>query len=289
MTQNSKIEWCDHTANFWTGCVRVSDGCVNCYAEALAKRFGKKVWGPAKTTPRLRGKAVWEDIKKWDTKAKQEGVRRRMFVSSMSDFLEDHPQVDEWRTEAMKIIENLEWLDVLILTKRPENIHLVSRWVPGWPEHVWMGTSTENQAMADKRIPDLLQIPSPIHFLSVEPQLERIDLDLRGKHYGIDYPTYSEDVDWVICGGESGAKHRTFEIEWARDLRDQCISANVAFFMKQLGGHPSKRDQMSDFPEDLRVREFPRSPIERRIIQNIANNKAAIQTVLDAEKAKAAG
>jgi protein gp37 len=288
MSQNSKIEWTDHTANFWTGCVKVSAGCEHCYAEMLSRRFGKNVWGPAKTTTRVRGKAIWEDILKWDARAKAERIRRRVFVSSMSDFLEDHPMVDEWRTDAMKIIESLEWLDVLILTKRPENIHLISRWIPGFPQHVWMGTSVENQATAEKRIHHLLDIPARIHFLSVEPQLERIDLDLRGRNYGIDYPTYSEDIDWVICGGESGAKHRPFNVEWARDLRDQCRAANVAFFMKQLGGHPSKRDQMSDFPEDLRVREFPVARVEQEIIQNIVRNQQAIQTVIDADKAKAA-
>jgi protein gp37 len=251
MTQNSKIEWTDHTANFWWGCFKVSDGCKNCYAESLSKRYGKQIWGPPSITTREVKKAVWKDILKWDAEAKAEGIRRRVFVSSMSDFLEDHPMVDEWRTQAMKIIERLEWLDVLILTKRPENIHLVSRWVPGWPEHVWMGTSVENNDSFRKRVPALLDIPASIRFLSVEPQLEMIHLPHTGDIL------WQGEIHWVICGGESGAKHRPFDITWARQLREDCRLSGTAFFMKQLGGHPNKRDRIEDFPEDLRVREFP--------------------------------
>lgn len=246
MAKNSAINWTDHTANFWWGCFKVSDGCKNCYAESLSKRYGKSIWGPPATTSRELKKAVWQDILKWDAEARAEGIRRRVFVSSMSDFLEDHPMVDEWRLEAMKIIEKLEWLDILILTKRPENIHLVSRWVPGWPAHVWMGTTVENQQAADTRIDYLLDIPARIHFLSVEPMLEKIYMG-----WFID-----TDIDWVICGGESGAKARPFDWDWARDLRDQCKASGVAFWMKQGGGRIPPHE-LEELPEDLRIRELP--------------------------------
>lgn len=258
MSKTTSISWCDATANFWTGCFKVSDGCKHCYAEAQSKRFGKDVWGPAATTPRLRGVAIWKDILKWDAAAKAEGIRRRVFVSSMSDFLENHPMVSDWRTSAMEIIEKLEWLDVLLLTKRPENApRFLSRWYDNFPPHVWVGTTVENQATELERIHWLLEVPAKIHFVSVEPMLEKINLDLRGRNYGIDYPTWSQDIDWVICGGESGPKCRPFNWDWARDLRDQCKSANVAFWMKQGGGFPNKRENLSDIPEDLRIRELP--------------------------------
>lgn len=256
--KNSSINWTDHTANFWWGCQKVSEGCRFCYAETQSRRFGKEIWGDPVNTRREPKLGIWSDITEWDTDARAEGVRRRVFVSSMSDFLEDHPLVYEPRERAMGIIENLEWLDILLLTKRPENApRFLSRWFGDFPAHVWMGTTVENQNAADERIRHLLDVPAKIHFLSVEPMLEKIDLDLRGRNYGIDYPTWSQDIDWVICGGESGKGCRPFDWDWARHLRDQCRRAGVAFWMKQGGGHPNKRHELTDLPDDLQIRETP--------------------------------
>lgn len=251
--KNSGINWTDHTANFWWGCQKVSEGCKNCYAETLSKRYGKNVWGPTSTTSREYKSGIWMDILKWDKEAQVDGVRRRVFVSSMSDFLEDHPQVEEWRKEAMKVIENLKWLDVLILTKRPENApNLLSRWMyldGDWPEHVWFGTTIEDNNKID-RIVYTLDVPAKIHFFSVEPMLGPVNMNFP------DTPNPQRDI-WVICGGESGPGCRPFNWDWARDLRDQCKKANVAFWMKQGGGHPNKRHNLDEIPEDLRIRELP--------------------------------
>lgn len=119
MGQTTAIAWTDHTLNFWHGCVKVSPGCEQCYAETLSRRYGRDIWGPAK-----------------------------------------------------------------------------------------------NYAANEK-------------------------------------------IHWVIVGGESGAKCRPFEVDWARSILAQCRAYDVAFFMKQLGGYPNKRHEMSEFPEDLRVQEFP--------------------------------
>ena len=256
--KNSGINWTDHTANFWWGCMKVSEGCKNCYAETLSKRYGKQIWGSPTNTSREHKVGIWKDILKWDDEAGRDGIRRRVFVSSMSDFFEDHPQVSDWRVSAMEVIENLKNLDVLMLTKRPENAErFLARWYDDFPAHVWMGTTVENQKQADLRIPQLVYIPAKVHFLSVEPMLEKIDLDLRGKNYGIDHPTYSEDVNWVIVGGESGHGCRSFDWDWARDIKKQCADADIAFWMKQGGGHPNKRHKLEDLPEDLRIRELP--------------------------------
>lgn len=238
--------------------MKVSDGCKNCYAETLAYRYGKKIWGSPKTTNREYKSGIWKDLLKWDTEAGKDEVRRRVFVSSMADFLEDHPQVVEWRKRAMGMIEGLKNLDILLLSKRPENANVfLSSWYSSWPSHVWIGTTVENQKAADERLHHLLAVPSPVHFLSVEPMLEKIDLDLSGRNYGRDFPTYSESVQWVICGGESGVGCRPFSVEWARDLLLQCNNANVPFWMKQLGGHPNKYHNLEDLPADLQVRELP--------------------------------
>lgn len=250
MAKNSAINWTDHTANFWWGCFKVSAGCTHCYAETLSKRYGKSIWGPPSSTQRELKKAVWTDILKWDAEAGRDGVRRRVFVSSMSDFLEDHPTVRDWREKGKQIIERLENLDILMLTKRPENApRFLGDWFTTWPNHVWFGTTIEDNSHPD-RIISALDVPAKIHFFSVEPMLEPVNL------YFPKRPNHRRNT-WVICGGESGPGCRPFDWDWARDLRDQCRPANVAFWMKQGGGHPNKREKLEDIPEDLRIRELP--------------------------------
>lgn len=264
MAENSKIEWTDHTANFWWGCVKVSPGCKNCYAETLSKRVGKNIWGPASTTSRERKQAIWKDIYKWDKEAREAGKRRRVFVSSMSDFLEDHPQANEIRKEAIGVLQNLKWLDVLMLTKRPENAkRFLGDWFSKWPEHVWMGTSVENQEAADRRIPELLRIPAMIRFLSCEPLLGPVNLtEIPIPNTGVVMNSlnrasvFAPNIHWVIAGGESGPKARPMHPDWVRSLRDQCHAAGTAFHFKQWGewyptfanaGTPGGRNQGDGF------------------------------------------
>lgn len=240
MAENSKIEWTDNTLNFWWGCMKVSPGCQHCYAETFSKRVGRNIWGPAATTERWRTKGPWRDVLKWDKAAKSEGIRRKVFCQSMSDFFEDHPQLYSWRAEAVEILESLEWLDVQLLTKRPENIRLMvpDGWMKVWPTHIWVGTSVENQEQADKRIPELLKVPAKIKFLSCEPLLGPVDL---GFPFVSDNPYMIEDhVDWVIVGGESGHGARPMQPIWAQSLRDQCNAAGVAFHFKQWGEYIAK-------------------------------------------------
>ena len=248
MAENTKIEWATHTVNFWWGCEKVSAGCKNCYAETLSHRFGKSIWGPAATTDRERKSGAIANMRKWNRQAAKSGEVVRVFAQSMSDFFEDHPQLPAWRNEAIDVIEECEDLIVMLLTKRPENtMRMVpNHWVHDWPEHVWIGTSVENQETADQRIPELLQIPAHIRFLSMEPLLGPVDLsrylglswsgyyncwqiDERGSLFGKWWP------DWVIVGGESGSGARAMHPDWARSIRDQCVAAGVAFHFKQWG------------------------------------------------------
>jgi protein gp37 len=221
MSEHSKIEWTDHTANFW-------------------------IWGPSKTTNRELKKGIWKELPKWNRKAEREGKRHRVFVQSMADFFEDHPQVTEWRNDALSLMVACHWLDFQILTKRPENIKRMTP--PGWwlsdtafPDNFWIGTSVENQEAADKRIPELLQTPAAVRFLSVEPLLGVVDLDEYlsyewGEDNGGMFGDFTEtNIHWVIVGGESGPSARPMRPEWARSLRDQCAEAGVPLFFKQWG------------------------------------------------------
>lgn len=248
MGQITGISWTDHTWNPWHGCFKVSPGCQHCYAETLSKFYGRDIWGPPSSSVRMLTKSPWNDCLKWDAQARKDGVRRRVFTMSMDDFFEDHPMVYEWRERAFDILANFTNLDVQLLTKRPENIRRFSpqSWIESWPVHVWIGTSIENQATADKRVYDLYKAGvAATRFLSIEPQLEDIRIP------------YIEKIHWVIVGGESGPHCRPFQTQWAENIISQCREYDVKFFMKQLGGYPNKRHELSDFPENLRVQEFP--------------------------------
>lgn len=266
MGQFSKIQWTHHTFNPWWGCSkRPGDpACHNCYAEAMAKRYGHAVWGSKKPRRRLSD-AHWRQPLKWDRDAAAAGVRERVFCASMADVFEGRADLDPLRRrlwDLIKLTPNLDWL---LLTKRPENIKSMLGLWPDQRGNVWLGTTAVTQRWYDERLPHLLENRAAVHFVSVEPQMEHIDLRLDR------YPKSGPRPAWVIDGGESGGKARPFEIEWARSLRDQCREAGVAFFMKQLGSNPVEHEgdlvrirtksksggEPDEWPEDLRVREFP--------------------------------
>ena len=247
MGTNSKIEWCDHTFNPWWGCVKVSEGCANCYAETFANRFGNW-WGPD-AERRFFGAKHWNDPLRWNRKAERDGVRAKVFCGSMCDFLEDRADLKELRGALYNLIYDTPMLDWLLLTKRPENRHLLPLyWLGGgWPDNAWLGVTAENQRTADERIPLLLQIPAAVRFVSCEPLLEMIDIRdvlASGTLSYLDAPYYTADdvlnsqyIDLVIVGGESGPGARPMHPEWARGLRDQCQAAGVAFHFKQHGSY----------------------------------------------------
>ena len=226
--KNTKIEWCDHTHNFWHGCTKVSPACKHCYADALSNRFQRVKFG--------KGEPRWQPSQqtrignphKWNEEAKSKGIRYRVFTLSMGDFFDD--EVDPaWREEAWEVIKNTPHLDWLILTKRPENIRsmLPDDWGNGW-DNVWLGTTVEDQKRADLRIPILTAIPAKVRFLSMEPLLEPVVLKLDG-------------IDWVIVGGESGPSPRPIEGAWVEVIRQQCRLSDTAFFFKQWGGRNPKK------------------------------------------------
>ena len=240
MGQATGIEWCDHTYNPWMGCTKVSPACDHCYAEAQEDaRYGRVEWGG----PRRRtSEATRRAPSRWDREAAAAGERRRVFCMSLGDFW-DNQVPDEWRIEALNVIRQCRSLDWLILTKRPQNIlkMLPTDWGSlGW-SHVWLGATVENMVEARRRIPILLRVPARVHWLSVAPLLEPLDLR----------PWLGCGIDWIVVGGETGAKDaRYMEPDWARDLRDQCSDTGAALFLKQMW----KRQPI---PADLMVREYP--------------------------------
>lgn len=119
MAENSQIAWTDHTFNPWWGCTKVSPGCANCYAAALNNRFKKCVWGPNGTRARM-GPDEWKKPHRWNRKAARTGNRIQEFCASMADVFEDRPELEPWRKDLWKLIDETPCLDWLLLTKRPE-------------------------------------------------------------------------------------------------------------------------------------------------------------------------
>ena len=239
MAENSKIEWTDHTFNCWIGCTKVSPACDFCYAEKQNdhRQWNRAGWGAH--APRKRTSAAyWKQPFKWDRQAKAEGRRARVFCASLADVFDNHKSIDpEWRLELFDLIAATPNLDWLLLTKRPQNIAkmLPNDWGGGW-QNVWIGTTVENQAEADRRVPHLLTVPAAVHFLSCEPLLGPVDLRRAwGGPMKIEGPNWLDFINWVICGGESGPGARPMHPDWARSLRDQCKAAGVAFHFKQWG------------------------------------------------------
>lgn len=223
MGQLSAIEWTDHTFNPWWGCTKVSPGCTHCYAETWSLRYGHDIWGPRKQR-RTFGEQHWQEPLKWNRLAIQQGRRMRVFCASMADVFEDNSSVEAERLKLWSLITETPMLDWLLLTKRPENMRRFAPWNESWPSNIWAMTSVENQDKAEKRIPTLIQVPAVICGLSVEPLLGPVDLT-----------PWLDQVQWVIVGGESGRDARPMNPNWVRDIRDQCLAAEVAFFFKQWG------------------------------------------------------
>lgn len=244
MAENTKIEWADHTFNPWVGCEKISPACKNCYAESWAKRTGQSKLRHGER--RRTSAANWELPLKWNKEAEGASERPRVFCASLADVFEDHPAIDpQWRDDLFAMIDRTPNLDWLLLTKRPENISRLWPWgfygdQFSW-QNAWIGTTAENQEQANKRIPELLEIPAKVRFLSCEPLLGDVSLtDLflsegRGLTRELNALTGHDRINWVIAGGESGPNARPSHVDWFRNLRDQCEEANVPFFFKQNG------------------------------------------------------
>lgn len=342
--QKTSIQWCDYSANLlkyrdasgksvWA-CVKVSDGCKNCYAESTAKRW--KRGGPFSLPVMKTITPFFSDDEAKKILRDKSLTGKKVFAGDMTDIFGEWVP-DEIIDKHFAVFALRPDVTFQVLTKRPERMaayiahrtrsrpttgildkeilrvaespNLSTAFIVGlemeplasgpfsydedsdWPlKNVWLGTSVENQACADERIPHLLRCSAAVRFLSVEPQLGPVDL--HGAFYrarlGPNDPYKKRaliGVDWVIVGGESGPHARPFNVNWARSLRDQCGAAGVSFFLKQLGRWPvakcpnpchagpcrncgdtglvtvhlkdSHGGNMAEWPEDLRVREFP--------------------------------
>jgi protein gp37 len=278
VSDRSAIEWTDATWNPVRGCTKVSPGCKHCYAERFAERFRRVPGHPFEQGFDLRLVPEMLDAPlRWRRP-------RRIFVNSMSDLF--HSGVpSEYIAAVFGVMAAAPQHTFQCLTKRTDRMRAWFCWdqyfgalrsdtlrhnryhaekyigieLPevhangiDWPlPNVWLGVSVEREDYVH-RIEDLQACPATVRFLSLEPLLGPLpDLDLHG-------------ISWVIIGGESGPGARPLELDWIRDIREQCRRAGVACFVKQLGRvwarehlADPKGGDMSRWPDDLRVREMP--------------------------------
>lgn len=337
MGAKTGISWTDSTWNPIRGCSRVSAGCVNCYAEKVAARFGGTDPRTGKSMPyagltdrhgRWNGRVTL--VEEHLTDPLRWKKPRRIFVNSMSDLFHENVR-DEWRDQIFAVMALASQHTFQVLTKRPERMRAyfadsnvekrvrqqtiqiqgkgeTDFFMDQWPlPNVMLGVSVENQATADERIPLLLETPAAVRFVSYEPALGPIDFSYHGARGLAVYreaETVREQVgsgrypgqifdrpgrrglvrfggsqlDWIIVGGESGPNARPFDIEWARSTVAQCKEAGVKCFVKQMGAYTIQEESNpgvqyaghsimrfkdragvdpSEWPEDLRVQEFP--------------------------------
>jgi protein gp37 len=287
MSAKTGIAWTDATWNPVRGCTKISAGCAHCYAQTFAER-----WRGIPGHPYEQGFDVRLVPEALDLPLRWRKPRR-IFVNSMSDlFHEDVP--DSFIADVFNVMKDATRHTFQILTKRARRMsEFVTRYTGATLPlpNVEIGVSVENQDAARERIPWLLETPAAVLIVSCEPLISAVDLTrievvaprpphgpgvwldaLRGHVIGPD-DMLPAKIDWVIVGGESGPKARPCDIKWIRSLVEQTKAAGVACFVKQIGTRsvvtppqgqcptPGVRDRagadLSEWPEDLRVRQMP--------------------------------
>lgn len=335
MPHRTNIEWADYSSNClrardasgntgWA-CAKVSPGCLHCYSETLNGRLGTKLDYSQKSVREVEHYLDEKELRhilnfRPKPPHKNGSQRPTVFPFDMTDLFGEWVPF-ETIDRIMAAFALRPDVDFQVLTKRPERMAeymqspirraLVGSEIlnapgehhpaemRGWPLHnLWLGTSCENQAMADERIPHLAKCPAAVRFVSAEPLLEEIDFsrylqdavkcDFCGpspetlllpdggncyenfcaKCYDDDPEAFSTIcgcdplLDWVIFGCESGPKRRPCELDWIRSGVEQCRAAGVAAFVKQVSINGRVSHDPAEWPEDLRVREWPTGPAE---------------------------
>lgn len=253
MGDNSKISWTDATWNPTTGCTQIPgphggpSGCDHCYAKTLINtrqianptsvRFGHEFGEVMLHPERLDQPLKWRRP-------------RRIFVNSLSDlFHKDIPP--GFIAQVFDVMEKAHWHTFQVLTKRPERMARLMRGAKGPSPNVWLGTSICSNDDA-WRADELRNTPAAVRFLSLEPLLGPVDQ--------VDFT----DIGWVIVGGESGPGARPMNLDWAREVRNRCLTLHpmrrtpgIPFFLKQLGGERNKRAEDEAVLDGRLWAEFP--------------------------------
>lgn len=236
---SKKNQYWDETWNSVSGCSKISAGCKNCYAAAMA--------------PRLKGRFGYDKHDPFDITFHPEQITKPfrwksskiIFVCSMGDLFHDRVP-DGWINLVLEVMRKVPYHKYLVLTKRAARMNqyftdYVKR-IGSVPENLWVGVSAENEQMAKTRVPLLIEAPVKNRFVSVEPLLERVSFMKSVSNFN--------KLDWVVCGAETGRNARPMDPEWARLLRYECGLFGMPFFMKQMSHNVP-------IPCDIDVQQFP--------------------------------
>jgi len=220
MATQSAIEWTESTWNPVSGCTKISAGCLNCYAERMARRLRaigqERYKNGFKLT--LHPEAL-DEPHCWKKP-------RIVFVNSMSDLFHEKIPL-EFIEAVFSVMNETKRHTFQILTKRSERLREIAPLL-SWSENIWMGVTIENNDYVS-RADDLRSVSAAVKFLSLEPLLGPVpDLKL-------------DEIDWVIVGGESGPSARPMKERWVLDIKQRCENENKPFFFKQWGGVNKKK------------------------------------------------
>ena len=259
MSDKSSIEWTEATWNCVLGCNKISPGCSGCYA---IKEVNRMAGNPnPKVAAANAGLAYRQDngVLNWTGVVRVLPERlgmpfewtkpQKVFVNSLSDMFHEAVPL-EFIRRAFAVMKATPWHTYQVLTKRAERLEALSPEIE-WPDNVWMGVSVENQAYAT-RIDHLRRTGAKVKFLSVEPLLGPVELNLKG-------------IDWAITGGESGPRARPFDPAWALAVRDQCAASGTKFFHKQngsllVGGERTNKKANGRLLDGREYNEMPEIP-----------------------------
>ncbi len=229
LSDPSYAEW-----NPWHGCTKISPGCKYCYVYRQDEMYGSEI------SSSLCRKTAQFDL---PIKKKRDGSYKippqsTVYTCFTSDFL--LKDADGWRGDCWKMIKERSDCFFIFFTKRIDRLEscLPDDWGDGY-DNVVIGCTTENQQMADFRLPIFTALPIKHRLIITAPLLEKIDIS--------EYLDFG--IDEVSAGGESGARARPCRLEWILDLRQQCIRKNVTFRFHQTG---------ANFIKDGRTYRVPR-------------------------------
>jgi protein gp37 len=217
---NTKIEWTQNTWNPVTGCSKVSDGCVNCYAGVMASRLQKM--GNRKYANGF-SLTLHENCLGDPLQWKKPSL---IFVNSMSDLF--HEEIStEFIQRVFAVMNQAHWHTFQILTKRAERLAALAAELP-WGKNIWQGVTVES-SQYKTRVDSLRAVPARVKFISFEPLLDDIgQVDLA-------------NIDWAIVGGESGRRSRPMQLAWVLNIKEQCYEQGTLFYFKQWGGANKKK------------------------------------------------
>lgn len=234
MNYRTTIEWTKNTWNPVRGCSMVSSGCTNCYAMRQARRLSGPGGSYEGLTRMTEQGPVWNGNIRLVPELLEAPLRLRkptlIFVNAMSDLFHENIPTD-YIAQIGHVMQAANWHIFQVLTKRhgrmSDLLNGELNWMGSLP-NVWWGVSVEDHEYGLPRIEVLRSTNAAVRFLSIEPLLESLgEIDLGA-------------IDWVIVGGESGPRYRPMEADWVREIRDQCMAANVPFFFKQWAGRRPK-------------------------------------------------